>query len=160
MARTNEEYTNEVAGYPSEDRTIAASSAIVTQGTSPWLVSGTVDANVTVGLFDIILASGSNVAGTMDSRILAVNSSILQSVTSVASSVTPIPSSNLLNRECISIANDDSSTTCYVGNNTVTTANGFPLYAKSSIDLDLGDSVTVYGITSGGTVSIRTLEVS
>lgn len=84
MAKSNEEYRNEVAGFISEDQQVSpissstwiisgtvTSGSIITgtitalQGTSPWVVSGTVDANVTVGLFDITLATGSNLAGSV-----------------------------------------------------------------------------------------------
>ena len=86
MARSNEEYSNESSGYPSEDRTIynvgtiTAGTISVLQSTSPWVSSGTVttlpsgtqDVSLVNQTYVPLLAqlySGSNVSGSVTSLI-------------------------------------------------------------------------------------------
>lgn len=73
---------------------------------------------------------------------------------------TKIPGSPLSNRISLTIINN-SSDTIYIGDSTVTTSNGFPLIPRSSLRIDIEDSVDVYGISDGaGTSEMRILEGS
>ncbi len=87
--------------------------------------------------------------------------SILVSTTSVGTSATAIPASALSDRKVITIQNT-SSTDVYIGHSGVTTSTGIllPKNSDASITIEVTDDVTVYGIVSSGTATVRALEVS
>ena len=89
--------------------------------------------------------------------VIALRNGISQGTITVTTSATAIPSSNLSGRRTIIIVNISTSNV-FLGDSSVTTANGYQLYSQQSISADLADNVTVYGIVSAGTAEVRTLE--
>ena len=89
--------------------------------------------------------------------IVALRNGITQGTVTVGTSATAIPSSNLSGRRVIIIVNISTSN-IFIGNNVVTTSNGYQLYSQQSVSMDISDAVTVYGIVSSGTAEVRYLE--
>jgi|SRR3954464_5057299 len=65
------------------------------------------------------------------------------------------------NRTNIVIYNNDPTNTLYLGfgaaGSAVTTSNGFPVPPGSSIDLDFGPQIAIYGISTAS-ISVRYVE--
>lgn len=92
--------------------------------------------------------------------INSLRGAVLTTPITITSTATALPSSPLANRRAIMVYNN-SSTTIYIGNNTVTTATGMPVPTSSySPILDMGQYMTLYGIIATGTANVRVLEVS
>lgn len=104
-------------------------SVSATQGTVPWVISGTVTAEI-AGL-DVFQTSQYPVGLT-------------------ATQITPTP---LANRSSISLkAVCSGSNIIYVGNSSgVLSSTGYPLFNGDTVDLDLTDAHTVYAISSSAT---------
>lgn len=67
---------------------------------------------------------------------------------------------NQQNRRVIVIQNLGNQD-IYIGFDTsVTVNNGFAVFAKTSLSIPVGSTVTVYGITASGTQSVRILEMA
>lgn len=72
-----------------------------------------------------------------------------------------LPTSPLSNRISILIVNNSTSgQILYLGDSTVSTANGFPLYPRQSISFYIEDGVDVYGVSSAAGADIRIIETS
>jgi len=82
---------------------------------------------------------------------------ISQNTTTVTTTATAIPSSNLDYRKTILIKNIGSNTV-YLGDSSVTTADGYPLEAGEEKSFDIGTDCTLYGITGSSTSEVRTIE--
>jgi hypothetical protein len=65
----------------------------------------------------------------------------------------------LANRRTISIFNNSPNMVVYIGDSSVSVASGYPIGAKSSIQIALGPNVNVYAISTAS-VDVRILEVS
>lgn len=59
----------------------------------------------------------------------------------------------------IHIRNNDSTKTLYIGNGTVTIANGMPLDKLATIDFDLPPNQSFCMVTDAGTVSVSWLRI-
>ena len=88
---------------------------------------------------------------------IVVSDSIVQSNVSVATSATKLPSIPLVRRKFIVIFNN-SSAIIYIGDATVTTANGFPLYPTSQLSIAIEDGIDIYAVVGSSTADIRLLE--
>jgi hypothetical protein len=81
----------------------------------------------------------------------------------VSVSTTPtalrVGASNMANRRSILIQNQ-GPLSVYIGGASVTTANGWELALKSSIEFAMSESQTLYAIAASGTHNVRILEVS
>lgn len=91
----------------------------------------------------------------------SLNGAILSTQTSILTTPTPLPGSNLANRRSLIVYNN-SSQTIYIGGSNVTVANGLPIPRNTySPPMDAGKNITVYGIagTLGG-ADCRVLEIS
>ncbi len=92
-------------------------------------------------------------------KILPLTYSVQSSTTTVTNSATALPTTALIGRNSIAIRLNDTTDTVYLGGSDVTTANGFALDSSiPSITIDIDESVTIYGIVSAGSASVRTLE--
>lgn len=91
--------------------------------------------------------------GFITSRILK-NSQIDLGGTAV-----PLPTIALSGRLTFFLFNN-SGNIVYLGNSSVSTANGFPVYPRSGINITIEDQVTIYGISAGASSDIRILEGS
>ena len=83
---------------------------------------------------------------------------IRQSAVTVGVSPTLIPSVPLARRLSMLIINNGTAP-IYLGYSSVTTSDGFPLYPRAEIRIDIEDSVDVYGISTIPT-EVRVLEGS
>lgn len=170
--------------------TLAALETItVLQGTDPWIIgdggnSITVDAvdldirdlsaaqdSVQSNLFDGAgTALTSTLVGTdqaLDVNVVAqadaalADTAILASAAALtaANTADPVVSSALANRKYLFVRNNDNRV-MYVGQDGVTTANGFPVSPGSYIEMRAGASVVVDYVSEKTGHAIRTLELS
>lgn len=93
-------------------------------------------------------------------RIAPLTTKILSSTTTVTGTAAACPATALKGRENIVLQNTDSATeTVWIGDSTVTSSNGFALDSKTnSISIDLDDSVTIFCVSDGSSVNLRSLE--
>lgn len=82
---------------------------------------------------------------------------IVNSATTVSTTIVPIPATAATGRRTLLIYNNGSETVWF-GNATVTTTNGYPLFAGDEKAFDLKNEVILYGRTASGSSNIRTLE--
>ena len=73
---------------------------------------------------------------------------IRQGTVTVGVTATKIPDSPLSNRLSVTIMNI-STNIVYIGNSSVTIADGFPLYPRAVLQISIEDSVDIYGISTG-----------
>jgi hypothetical protein len=57
----------------------------------------------------------------------------------------------------VAVAVPSGGSTVYLGDNTVTSAAGFPLAAGSSFSVDLNQGESLYGVTASGTQAVNVL---
>lgn len=86
-----------------------------------------------------------------------MRSRIRSSTVSIGTTATAVPTTALPGRNSMAIKNIGAATV-YIGDDTVTTVNGYELEAGDSLPIDIGENVTVYGIVASGTVEVRILE--
>ena len=92
---------------------------------------------------------------------LMVRRTIRQQSVTVGTSAIKIPTSPLSNRVSILIVNSSTSgQIVYIGDATVTSANGFPLRVNASLKVEIEDSVDIYGISSAASADLRIIEGS
>ena len=91
----------------------------------------------------------------MATELLGVR--LLGKKTSVGTTATKIPATALTGRQSIDILNDGSNI-IFIGDSTVTTANGYPLAAGESKVFDAADGCVIYGRVVTGTEDARSLE--
>lgn len=85
----------------------------------------------------------------------------LASAITVGTSAVKLPTTPLKYRRAISICNNSTTETLYLGFDPgVTTGDGWPLAPGGAISFDLNGQVEVYGISSGVSTDVRTLELS
>jgi hypothetical protein len=79
----------------------------------------------------------------------------------VGSITIPLPTAPLKYRRAMSICNNTTTATLYIGFDPgVTTGTGWPIPPKTSISLDINGQVLVYGIGDSESMDIRILELS
>jgi len=102
----------------------------VTQGTSPWAVSG----SVTVSNFP----TSQTISGTVNTNLNGLAAFQTKQI-SVGTSATQLDSTPLANRSSVSIkVITTGGAIIYLGNSSsVTTSNGYPLFNGDSVQLDL-----------------------
>ena len=88
-----------------------------------------------------------------------VRRNLRPSAVTVTGSATTIPATNLASRYVLVIQNL-SSDNIYIGDITVTTANGMKLVPNAVLSIMVEDSVQVYGISDGTSSNVRILEGS
>ena len=93
-------------------------------------------------------------------RIAPLTISITASKTTATGTETALPAAALKGRENITIQNTSASTeTVWIGPTGVTSSTGFPLDSDTpSLSIDIDDSVTIFVISDGTSVDVRTLE--
>ena len=80
--------------------------------------------------------------------------------TVVGTTATPIPATAPDGRASILVTNE-GAVTVYLGDGSVTTGaagNGTPLVASEKLNLELGDSVVLYGRVASGSCVVKSLE--
>lgn len=85
-------------------------------------------------------------------------------VTDVATALPAVP---LVNRNAMSVVNLDAAEVLYIGNATVTanrvigTTAGWEIPAQEGFNLDVTDSIVIYGIAEAGkTILVKILEIA
>lgn len=90
---------------------------------------------------------------------LIIRRSIRQQVMTIGTSAVAIPTTPLSKRRTILIMNNSTSgQILYIGDNTVTSVNGLPLYPRATVRFDIEDGVVIYGISSAAGADIRLVE--
>lgn len=90
---------------------------------------------------------------------LIIRRSIRQQNLTIGTSAVAIPTTALSNRRQLFIFNNSTGgQILYIGDNTVSSTNGFPLYPRASISIAIEDGITVYGISSAAGADIRICE--
>lgn len=88
-----------------------------------------------------------------------IRRTIRQSKLTITTSAVAIPTTPLAKRLSLIIMNNSTSgQILYLGDATVTSVNGFPLYPRASILIQLEDEAEIYGIASAADADIRVLE--
>ena len=79
----------------------------------------------------------------------------------IGTSAVKIPTSPLSDRINILIVNNSTSgQILYLGDSTVSTANGIPIYPRQSLPITIEDGVDIYGVSSAAGADIRIIEGS
>lgn len=92
---------------------------------------------------------------------LVIRKTLRQQALTIGTSAVKIPTSALSDRINILIVNNSTGgQILYIGDSTVSTANGVPLYPRQSIPITIEDGVEVYGVASAAGADIRILEGS
>ncbi len=87
---------------------------------------------------------------------LTIRNTIRQNTVSITTAATAIPATPLSKRKVLIIVNI-SANIIYLGDSSVTTSDGFQLRQQQSIQINIDDSVVIYGI-AGSASEIRILE--
>lgn len=94
--------------------------------------------------------------------LVPLDNGILQTVTSVNTTTTVIPTTALDGRKAMIIKNLDN-VTVYIGSGNVTSdsnsTGGFPLFQYDALQIDLGENTLIYGITAASSANVSSLEV-
>lgn len=90
--------------------------------------------------------------------IESLRTGVITSTVPVSTSAIALPATALRGRKVIVITNT-SSTTIYIGDSSVTTANGLPLIENQSFAADITDAIVLYGIAGSGSNDVRVLEL-
>lgn len=101
------------------------------------------------------------------SGALRVAGSFAQSVpntaiqaSSITATTTPqVLVSALANRQVVKVQNIGSKT-LFVGHSSVTASNGWRISAGAYMDIELGPSVAIYGLTDSSTTDVRILQIA
>ena len=92
---------------------------------------------------------------------LVIRKTFRQTNQTVDTNAAKLPSSPLSTRINILIVNNSTGgQILYIGDSTVTTANGLPIYPRGSMQLSIEDSVDVYAVSSAAGADIRLVEGS
>lgn len=90
---------------------------------------------------------------------LIVRKTLRQENITVGTSAVALPTAALADRINILIVNNSTSgQILYIGDATVSSTNGIPIYPRQSYLLSIEDGVSVYGISSASGADIRVLE--
>ena|SRR3990167_7470990 len=88
---------------------------------------------------------------------IVANESIRQSAVTVVQIAILLPAVPLSKRKYVTIFNN-SSNVIYIGDLSVTTSDGFPLYPRAQISIAIEDDIDIYGISSTGNNDVRVFE--
>ena len=88
---------------------------------------------------------------------LIVQRSLLATAVSLGASATKLPTTPLTLRKNVIVFNN-SDNVIYLGDSTVTTAAGFPVYPRAWINIQIEDGIDLYGIAAGAGNDVRLLE--
>tara|TARA_R110000824_G_scaffold208303_1_gene393884 strand:- start:784 stop:1191 length:408 start_codon:yes stop_codon:yes gene_type:complete len=103
---------------------------------------------------------GTNVVLINPEDCSAGGSGLVTALTLTAT-VAKLPITPLKYRRAVSVLNNSTADTVYVGfDPAMTTATGWPLSAGGSISFDLNGEVLLYGVSSGSATDVRILELS
>lgn len=92
---------------------------------------------------------------------LIIKKNFRQQNLTIGTSAVKIPTSPLSNRINILIVNNSTNgQILYLGDNTVSSSNGMPLYPRQSLHISIEDDVDIYGIASAAGADIRIVEGS
>jgi hypothetical protein len=79
------------------------------------------------------------------------------SVTTTATRLDPTTDGTIPKGSCL--IQNKGSASVWLGNSTVTTANGFEFVAGAAATADLGSGDALYAVAASGTVSVHVLEI-
>jgi len=103
---------------------------------------------------------GTNVVLANPEDCSAGGSGLVTAVT-LGGTVVKLPTTPLKYRRAISVLNNSTGDTVYIGfNPALTTGTGWPLAAGGSISFDMNGEVLLYGLSSGTSTDVRILELS
>ena len=68
-----------------------------------------------------------------------------------------LPTTPITNRKSLMIFNN-STDIIYIGDGTVDATNGYPIYPRGQISIQIEDGVDLYGISAGAASNLRLLE--
>jgi len=88
---------------------------------------------------------------------LVITRQILESEVTVAAIATKIPASPIQARHSLLIQNIGNNVV-YLGSPTVTTANGYPIYPRGQITIQIEDDIDLYGIGAVAGEKLRIME--
>ncbi len=92
---------------------------------------------------------------------LTLRKTFRQANLTIGETAAKIPTLPLSDRISILIFNNSTGgQILYLGDATVTTANGFPIYPRASIQIHIEDEIDVYGVSSAAGANIRIVEGS
>ena len=144
--------TNRLRYNPTDADSIAASSTV---GAHLLAGDGT-PITETGGAIDVNIASGS-----VDADDSLADTAIENTATSVSTTAVNIVTSALANRKWVYLYNNGNKA-LFFGKTGVTTANGFPMYSDTSLELRIGPSVApqIIGGTGASSEDLRVMELS
>lgn len=92
---------------------------------------------------------------------LIIRKTFLQQNLTIGTDSAKIPTSPLSNRINILIVNNSTDgQILYIGDSTVSTTNGYPVYIRQAVSFYIEDSVDIYGVSSAAGANIRIIETS
>lgn len=110
-----------------------------------------------VTLFD---ESGFNIEKRNPLQVdMVLSANIKSQAVTVSTSAVKLPATSMEGRRSILIFDNSTTIDLYIGGSDVTTTNGIPITAKSTITIDANEDVDVYGIASES-INVRVLEMS
>ena len=90
---------------------------------------------------------------------LLARNTLRQTNLSVSTTAVALPTSALSKRISIIIMNNSTGgQILYLGDSTVSSTNGFPIYPRGALQIALEDKALIYGISSASGADIRLLE--
>ena len=95
---------------------------------------------------------------TQSVSLEALDGTATYGTVTVTTSATAIPTTALNGRKNIIVINTSTGTIYLGSDSSVTTANGFQLKQDTSVSLDWGENITLYGIIGSGTADVRYIE--
>jgi hypothetical protein len=88
---------------------------------------------------------------------LIIQRTIRQAVISLGGAATRIPTTPLQYRKSLLIFNN-SGDIIYIGGSDVTAINGYPIYPRGQMNIQIEDGVDLYAISAGAASDIRICE--
>ncbi len=137
------------------------SSAHLGSGTVPYIYPGPSGQPTAHGSQGDVLFNrdGQNVIILNPEDFSIFRNGVIKQVSLTANIVSKLDVS-LENRRAIAIANLDSTATLFISfHNGLTITNGWPIFAKTSISINAGNKIQVYGV-SASSIIVSVMEVS
>lgn len=88
---------------------------------------------------------------------LVITRTVLQQAIAVGATAVKLPTTPIQARHSLLIQNSGSNA-IYLGDSSVTTADGYPIYPRGQILIQIEDTVDLYAIASAAGESVRILE--
>ncbi len=105
-----------------------------------------------------------DLSGTLDNNveISPLSSGIKSSAITLTTSGTKyaLPTATISNRKSISIYNDHDEATVWVGASDVNVVTGYPVLPFTSLCIDAGEDIVIYGVSDTDAATVRVLEVA